>query len=258
MRGLFVALIVLLGAFAPPSFANTFSSDQTDLWFNPNEQGWGANIVQQNEILFVTIYVYSATGAPTWFVGPATSYAGSDGAGLHFEGRLYQTTGPYFGGPFNPASVTNREVGTVSFVSPMQEQGRLTYVVDGVTVAKDVKRQTFRSNNLSGVYLGGWVGTYSGCSSSNGYNEAIDTITVSQNANNAFTLQTTNCTYNGTYVQDGRLGRAAGNWSCTNAAAGTFLFIEMEGSLSGMNGRMITNTGTCNFNGRIGGVKRQQ
>lgn len=257
MNRLAVSLLFLLASLAPPSFANTFSTDSSDLWYIPGESGWGANLVQQNEIIFVTLFVYSQSGTPTWFVGPATAFTGADGAGLHFSGPLYSTTGPYFGGPFNAAAVGNRQVGTVTFVTPMQEQGRLTYTVDGVQVVKDVVRQTFRNNNVSGVYLGGWVGTYSGCSSGNGYRESMDNMSVSHSGS-AFTMQTTACTYNGTYVQDGRLGRVAGSYSCTNSVAGNFLIIEMEASLSGMNGRLSTTSGSCNFSGRIGGVKRQQ
>lgn len=257
MRRLAISMFCLLAAFARPGFANTFSTDSTDLWYIPSESGWGANLIQQNEIIFVTIFVYSASGAPTWFVGPATQFSGSDGNGLNFTGPLYQTTGPFYGGVFNPSAVTTRQVGTVTFVTPMQEQGRLTYTVDGVTVVKDVVRQTFRSNNLTGAYLGGWVGTYSGCSSGNGYRESLDAITVSHSGS-AFTMQTTACTYNGTYVQDGRLGRVAGSYSCTNAVSGNFLIIEMQASLSGMDARFSTTSGSCNFSGRIGGVKREQ
>ncbi len=92
MRRLAFTLLFLLAGLARPGFANTFSTDSSDLWYIPTESGWGANVVQQNEIIFVTLFVYSQSGAPTWFVGPATTFTGSDGNGLSFSGRLYQPT----------------------------------------------------------------------------------------------------------------------------------------------------------------------
>lgn len=259
MRRVAFSLLFLLAAFARPGLANTFSTDSTDLWYIPSESGWGANLVQQNEIIFVTIFVYSATGAPTWFVGPATQFTGTDGNGLNFTGPLYQTTGPYYGAVFNPSAVTNRQVGTVTFVTPMQEQGRLTYTVDGVTVVKNVVRQTFRNNNLTGVYIGGQVGTFAGCAApaENGYKETAGFVLVNHTGE-SISMSADGCTYSGAYVQDGRLGRASGGFSCSNGRTGNFLAIEMEGSLSGMDARLESQSGACAFSGRIGGVKRQQ
>jgi len=74
----------------------------------------------------------------------------------------------------------------------------------------------------------------------------------------SISMDVAGCTYNGAYLQDGRLGRASGNFSCANGRTGSFLAIEMQGSLSGMDMRLSSQSSTCSFSGRVGGVKRQQ
>ena len=247
----FVLLACSLGARA-----NTFSTDNTDLWYNANESGWGVNVMQQGEILFVTLFVYSPSGAATWYVGPSTTYVGNDSAGLNFSGPLYQTTGPWFGGPFNPNAVGNRQVGTVTFSSPNQTTGALSYSVDGTQVTKAVTRQTWRNYNLTGNYLGGQVGTYSNCPVTNGYVEEPGNVSISHN-DPSFTMASQGCTYNGTYAQDGRLGRVSGNYSCSNGIAGQFTAFEIEATITGLTARVSAQSNACTWSGRIGGLRRQ-
>ncbi|HET9470218.1 MAG TPA: hypothetical protein VFO24_03875, partial [Usitatibacter sp.] len=100
---------------APPAHATTYSTDFTDLWFNPNESGWGVNVIQQYNTLFATMFIYGTDTAPRWFVAPDVepSPAGSQNV---FTGQLYQTTGPSFTATsFDPNAVTKTVVGTVTF-----------------------------------------------------------------------------------------------------------------------------------------------
>ncbi len=115
----------------------------SDLWWNPLESGWGVNVAQQNDVLFLTMFVYGADGKPTWFVGPNTLQQGF--LSPTYTGTLYATAGPVFSGPFNPAAVTNREVGTVTFTAAAGGKASLAYTVDGVQVQKSVERQTWRT-----------------------------------------------------------------------------------------------------------------
>src|SRR5690348_1835665 len=75
--------------------ATTFSTDATDLWYAApaeSEAGWGVNVVQQDDVLFLTMFVYAPSGFPTWFVGSNTAFSGKSGNALVYTGPLYATT----------------------------------------------------------------------------------------------------------------------------------------------------------------------
>ncbi len=46
--------------------ATSARATATDLWWNANESGWGVNVVQQADILFLTFFVYGPSGQPLW------------------------------------------------------------------------------------------------------------------------------------------------------------------------------------------------
>ena len=60
----------------PATVLSAPTVDYTDLWFIPAESGWGANVIQQHDILFVTLFVYGTNGQPTWFVASSTVRTG--------------------------------------------------------------------------------------------------------------------------------------------------------------------------------------
>jgi hypothetical protein len=259
MRSLIAAIALCL--CAGQSLAeSSFSTDASDLWSNLNEQGWGVNVIQQNEILFITFFVYSPSGSPAWYVGSATSYVGNQGSSLIYSGPLYQTSGPWFGGQFNPAAVGNRQVGTVTFTLDSVSTATIAYSVDGVSISKQIERQTWRNNNISGSYLGATIGTYSGCGAGSGYLEEPATITVTQSGSNVTIIgtgTTATCTYSGQYSQSGRMGSITGNLACNNGGNGTFQAFEIEAGISGLTGRAMANFGGgCTWSGRIGGLRR--
>ena len=136
-----VALFALL-----PGAGSASIYDVTGLWYNPNESGWGMNVIQQNTTLFITMFVYGADGKPTWYVASDTKLvSGSTGK---YSGPLYATSGPYFGGAFNPSAVSVRQAGTLTFDATcancnIYNAMQLTYTVDGVTVTKTVQQQTW-------------------------------------------------------------------------------------------------------------------
>ncbi|MGE0862106.1 MAG: hypothetical protein AB7P42_23530 [Gammaproteobacteria bacterium] len=112
----------------------------TDLWWDPAESGWGLSITHHpSNIIFAVWFVYGADGKPTWyFMSDArqadyTSYAGA----------VYKTTGPFFGGPFNPAGVSVSPVGTATLRFTQYDRGTFTYTIDGVTGTKNIQRQGF-------------------------------------------------------------------------------------------------------------------
>lgn len=255
-----IASALICGLLSLSARATNFGTDASDLWSNAGEQGWGVNVMQQNNVLFMTFFVYGANNAPTWYVASAVTYTGTTNGTLGYSGTLYQTSGPYFGGAFNPNNVSNRAVGSVTFNLTSVNSASLTYTVDGVSVSKALTRQTWTAENFTGNYVGGSSGTLSGCTV-NGTAEDVDVFSITQNGT-SFSLSAANvqsnvaCTYTGTYSQAGHLGGVTGNFQCTNGTSGTFSLQELEGTLSGVTGRLSTANGGCGFNGRIGGARR--
>lgn len=109
-----------------------------DLWWNPNESGWGVNITHQGNTLFATLFTYTNSGRDGWLVASGLARQ-ADGS---YSGPLYLTSGP----PFNAqpwSSIAVSEVGTMSFRFTSGNSGTLTYSVLGTTVVKSIQRQVF-------------------------------------------------------------------------------------------------------------------
>jgi len=111
--------------------------DYTDLWWNPDESGWGMAIAQQFGITFMAWYVYDATGKPTWYVATGAMNGSSTTA------TLYRTTGPAFGPTFDSTAVQAFAAGTVTVEFADANSATLRYTVDGVTNTKAITRQIF-------------------------------------------------------------------------------------------------------------------
>jgi hypothetical protein len=127
-----------LSAYLSPS--TTTQIDYTDLWWNPDENGWGLNLVQHpNNIIFAIWYTYDANGNRTWFnmsSGTWTYYN-------TYTGPLYTTSGPGYNGPFDPNRVTRTQVGTGTLTFSDASHGTWTYTVNGVTASKPISRLPF-------------------------------------------------------------------------------------------------------------------
>lgn len=264
------ALVAMLAAFAQPASATTFSTDFTDLWSNASEQGWGINLIQQGDVIFATLFVYDTDRSPRWYVASNLSATGpATGSTLAFSGNLYQTSGPWFGGPFSPGpQVTQVGAMTVTFNSA--STGRLDYVVNGTIVTKEITRQTWRSNNLAGNYMGGIAAIGSSCGGgiANGPFYIVNLLTITQtnrqvNARIDFyggTGQPTACVLTGTLIDDGRYSTiSGGTWSCTVSGqtlnTGTFSLTQIDATLNGISAVFTGNDQYCVYRGRFGGLR---
>ena len=120
------------------AFDRSYADNYQDLWYNASEPGWGVNITHQDDKLFATLFTYDASGRATWFVM-------SDGGRLangNFAGPLYRTSGPVFNAsPWVAATAT--QVGTMGFTPSNGNAATLSYTLNGITVSKQVTRQTF-------------------------------------------------------------------------------------------------------------------
>lgn len=253
-------ILIVAMSFCSSTFANTFGTDMTDLWWNASESGWGVTVTHQGEIVFLTFFVYGTDNRPVWYTGQA-SYAGITSQGQAvYSGSMFQTSGPWLGTFFNPNAVGVRQVGTVNFTA-FVSSATLTYSVDGTVVNKTLTRQTFRNNNLTGEYAGVSRGIASGCANplNNGTSENVLGVSISISGS-IFAMVTNDgaqtCNYTGNYTQAGRMGRSQGSFSCPGQA-GTFDFIEVEAGFGSITARTTLSSNVCSkITGQIALVKR--
>ncbi len=110
------------------------------MWWTPSESGWGMSISQgaTNQV-FAAWFVYGQSGEPVWYTLQPGSWTSSNVYST-YTGPIYKTTGPYFGGPFNPASAGVRQVGTGTLSFRYANRGMFSYVVEGVQGVKNIER----------------------------------------------------------------------------------------------------------------------
>ena len=258
-----MTLLLCAALFANTAFAESpypktsVTTDFSDLWWNPAESGWGMQLVQQDNVVFATVFVYATDGNPTWVTAQLTY----NGGGV-FTGPLYATTGPYFGGVFNPANVGIRQAGSMTFTALSVQSGTVSYSVDGVSVSKQLQRQTLKADNYNGAYYIALNLTQSACSNpaNNGSLTGALGISISQTATAmsmvwAFTTNDV-CTYNGSYSQSGKFGRFSGPYSCTTGETGNMTFFEMTNRIGMLSGRLAgqSDTAGCAYTGRFTGI----
>ena len=265
-RNLLASFIAALGLSLPAS-ATTFGTDFTDLWWNPNESGWGVNLIQQYDVIFATLFVYGPDNSNRWFV--ASDLRGS---GSSFSGTLYQTSGPYFGaGGFDPNAVGLTAVGSMTLTFHSDSAGTLSYNVSGTSVSKSIVRQAIRVNNLTGNYLGGMIARNSACASSGnpqGAFLAFDNLTVSHNGTQVtMTVDyltsggtAARCTFNsGNYSQIGKMASMSGSFTCSSSGGsntGTFSMSQIDATRNGFSAVFSGGDNFCgSYSGYFGGTR---
>ena len=239
------------------------STDLSDLWWNPDENGWGVNVSHQENILFLTFFIYGADGKPYWLSGSSVQYQGTSSSGsLVYTGSLAETNGPWFASASFTPPVSSRIVGTVTFATRSVNSATLTYNVGNNTVVKQIERLTFKANpNVNGRYYGGVVSDMAGCTAPgvNGHVESQALVAISGTGTMQVGIQGANgtCTFTGPYTQDGRMGGLQGTASCTSGANGSVQVFEMEANDSAISARFLAryNDG-CTETGHFAGARR--
>lgn len=247
------AACVLLAAasfIATPAQSTLFSTDQSDLYYIPAESGWGVQLVQRGSVIFATMFVFGADNKPTWYVATLNFVSGST-----WTGDLYTGTGPYFGAPFNAASVVARKAGTMTWVAQTLATGTLSYVADGVAVTKNVIRETLVVDDYSGTYMGAFHFTTTGCTnpSNNASGEfPFMTITVTQTGPSISIvisfLSIGGITISGTLSQSGQFGTVVGTYTDTTGDSGT-------GTVSALNVQTNSIAGTFSQSSAVEGCQ---
>jgi len=235
-RNVLTIAAILLGVFLAGSASAQVWGDG---WWNPSESGWGINIVHQADILFLFLYVYDSGGVARWYSASLGEGSLNPYGITAYQGDLYATTGPWFGGAFNTQAVNYRQVGSITFSPTSNYSAGVSYTIDGVAVSKEVERFTFRRLPISGFYHGGWVVRFNDCGfgpEEGTYQTVSLDITDTQTPGTASGQITAvvyedgyySCTMTGTYQQFGALFEASTDDCLTGSYVQITDFIPTE------------------------------
>lgn len=136
-------LLVLAAGFIAGAKAENYS----DIWWNPDESGWGVTIADHNTNIFAVWLTYREDNTATWYVIPGGVMSDDRRT---FSASIYQTAAPLTAaGVPNPAAATVTWVGNATFdFAPSglpAGQARFTYTIGDVTGSKAIQRQGFGS-----------------------------------------------------------------------------------------------------------------
>ena len=228
----FLMTLMLLTASAQAA-----ATDYTDIWFNPAEAGWGMNLVQSENFMFLTFFIYGSDSKPTWFTGQVTQDSSSN-----FNGTLYATTGTYYILPW--AGFGGGPVGTVSFQPLGPYTAKLVYTVNGVgTVTKTIQRQPLTTIAIGGDYTGGLNLAQTQCINS-GSGTLTMNMSVSQPLNNSGPVSIgfakadgVTCNFTGSVTQWGKLYQMPNaTYTCNSGRNTTAKIDELSATAHGIEG----------------------
>lgn len=257
------------------------SRDPTGLWMDPAESGWGMSVAQQGDTSFVVLHVYDDAHRPAWYVANdvlAGTNLGPSPGSTFFHGRLYRTSGPWFGGAFDPRAVGITEVGTIAFAYVANAPATLTlaYTIDGVQVGKTLVPQSWGENRslLPGRYVGARpvLSVSPATCDPNGLvflppaTAPFDLSVTAGRASNEMHV-TWNvgvdfaCSIDGVYSQRGQLAAVTGALACTPTGGAPTRIADAELSElaigpHGFMGLATFNKGSCTYTSNFGGVRQ--
>lgn len=240
LRALVLAFLVC-AAVARPAAA----VDRTDIYWNPNEPGWGVNFVMSSTFMFATFFIYGPDNQPFWVTANMT--LGQDGV---WSGPLYRTTGTFYGQPWNQGQQTTTQVGTATFVPANSWSGTLTYNVNNTNVAKLIQRQNLTAPPLGGAYSGAVLSTFSNCNNpaDNGSLTYFANITVAQTFGETINFEIESdlalCRIGGTYVQNGLLYRIPNATYACYTSNSAVQVSEVKSTGQGIEGRWTGPVGS--------------
>ena len=255
-----LAMVMTTSAFTPIAHANNYQ----DLWWNPNESGWGINISQQGDVMFATWFIYGAGNQPTWVFLSRADRSGA--TGNTFAGEIFQAVGtPFAVVPFAPLRGEDvTKVGTATLVFSDARTGTLAYSINGAQVVKQITRQVIGFYNVTGTYFGGLKREGSGCVSAALNGSVLNLATYSVNhsvATGSITITEvggTQCNFSGNTQVFGSILEGNGNFTCAaENITGTWAMREGRPTPTSFSALMTLrpNGDTCTLNATIGGLK---
>jgi lysyl endopeptidase len=152
VNGVLVSKVIKRQPIASPApnctfngFDRSAAGNFTDMWWNPNESGWGLNIAHQADTIFATLFNYDQTGRDLWLVMANAPLQPGGTTSVSYQGTLFRTVGaPFNTVPFPPNPPSNvTPVGNMRVEFTTGNAGKLTYDFNGITVVKNIQRQVF-------------------------------------------------------------------------------------------------------------------
>ncbi len=225
-----ISLLALLIAASLPAHARR---NYQDMWWLPSESGWGLKVLHQGDTISAVLFHYRSDGKPVWYL---LSNATASPAGEIYTGTLFETSGPPLFGPFNPAAVTTRAVGSMTLRFDSRTAAQVDYSIDGQLTSKPIQRFTFKALDGDGNYLGAQT-AFASCTNPAQIGNYIipGSFTVSGGRLTRVTLTTSlintgqvTCDWIGSFPQAGSLITGTGDFSCRNTNGATTQFGQFE------------------------------
>lgn len=117
-------------------------TNYTDIWYLPNESGWGINITHHptpNNNIFAVFYHYTTDNLPRFYIVPGGRFVDS----TTFAGDVYLTAGPAVSSPFSSSRITTTTVGQATIRFTSDSAAQLTLTINGVTFSRNIQRLPF-------------------------------------------------------------------------------------------------------------------
>ena len=260
-----MAFRLLAAAWAACASLCAHASTYSDLWYDPQQPGWGVSVVQQLETAFVTLYTYGPDGRPTWFVASDARIVSLSNPGAYptFEGTLYRTEGSFHAGPWDAAKSKVVPVGTLYAEVVAKDRMRVHYSVDGVSLVKEVRRYAFAQPIELVTYVGQMMLRQVRASQPFGtlYVQADMLVHLDSESGVGFLRADDQlgrrCEYRGPYELQGKLVRMSGTYTCDKGdqPGGTFELSDLEFTAHGVTGYLRTASGADSQYGRMAAVR---
>jgi hypothetical protein len=221
--------------------------DYTDLWYDAANAGWGINVVQSGDLLFLTFFVYGESGQPIWYAAQLDRDTSGDFDG--YLGALYVGAGTWFALPWEARRFSVAPVGTASFQPSGAYTASLGYTVRGQSrVAAVVSRQPLRQASLEGHYAAVVGATSTSCAATR-TGQFMATLTVAAGtAPGALQMDVAYpdglaCTFIATLATHGRLyNSSVASYACSDGEHGSATLEEIALTQHGLEGRWTTST----------------
>ena len=273
VKSALVATLIWLLAGTFRAEAETFTIDTsatsplTGLWWNANESGWGATITQQSNIMFVTMFVYDATGNPVWYTVSCTI------AGVSCSGDMLRISGgPSPTATWNGSGIAATIVGTMTLNFSGNDSASMSYTLNGIGSVRQITRNIFGpapviAPSLAGQWQGAIIETRSNCSQSqnNGNRATYGQYDIGMGSGAAGALVISlagvtglQCNYNGNFSTNGARLSANGTLSCNDGKRGTWRSSSMLVTARAMSLELtvqLDTTETCAITAILGGSR---
>lgn len=251
-----------------------YSRELTDIWWLPEESGWGVNTVHEGNSLILTLFVHAQSHRPQWYSAALTRYGNTQDGDPEFVGDLYETSGSPAQGPWSPNDVSSRRVGLVYFKARPDGQAELEYELDGVTVIKNIVRFTQQADRLEGLHYATLLPGYDSCETGFQGLRVFErgVLSIERCASGACTgvaaadrghlnmLLVDNgreiCSIEGAFTRYGNSGGIRGNYVCADGGQGAIAFKNIEFTSVGFSARFTAEHPRCQtFSGILTGVR---